>query len=140
MLHLELEAGDIGKLVKTARQITGIPELDKFSDFGFTSGGNLTFRQSFFLSTEVETSLSADDAGSLLIDIEKLAGTPLLDWPLQLFLDKITSIAAGSTSGVLVKTGRSQLKLDLAKILPVKAAVKKISIAGGKLAADIELG
>ena len=139
MIHLDLDAKDIGKLVKAGRELSGVEALDKIRDIHFTSNGKLAFTQHFALSTAVEINLSVDGNGGLLIDIDRLSGSSLLELPLKPFRDKITAEIASSTSGILVKTGHSQLKLDLKKVIPLDLKIQKISIAENRLAMDIEL-
>ena len=139
MIHIELDAEDLAKLIKAGKKFSPAEALDKVENISFTPEGNLSFKQKFFLETQVETSLATDGSGALLIDIKKFSGSFFLNMPLMIFRSKISSVIAASSSGVLEKTGDSQLKLDLNKFLPFELGIEKISIADQMLAMDIIL-
>ena len=139
MIQIELDSGDINKLVKAGAGLSGKSFLnEKLSNFCLRDGNSLTFDQSFKMSTTPQVRLSEDGAGKLVIEIQRLADSSIGNLFLQPFNGVVTGIIADKTRGVLQKKSSSELTLDIGKFLP-GAKLKKVSGNPRKLTLEIAL-
>ena len=139
MIKLELSESDLNKLVKAGRELSGNVMLDKLNNFRLLDGNCLAFDQTIILSTTPSVRLSTDNSGRLLIDIIRLADNLIGGGVLWAAEGFVTGKIADKSKGLLHKETSSQLSLDLTKVLPVKAQIKKVTIQHQTLYLEISI-
>ena len=137
MIKLELSESDLNKLVKAGRELSDSAMLDKLSNFRLLDGNRLAFDQTVLLSTTPSVKLSTDSSGRLIIDIIRLADNWIGGGVLWAAEGLITAKIADKSKGLLRKESSSQLSLDLTKVLPLKAQIKKVTIQQQTLSLEI---
>lgn len=146
MIRLELSGSDLEKLVRIGRELSGVEELDKLSNFRLLPGNRVAFDQRFYLPTTIRLELSRDDCGNLLIAFPRLADNSVGNFFLQLLvrlLEKLLpdKFVSDKSNGILKKISDKQILLNLGKCFPAgeKIKIKNVGTSDGKLSLDMDL-
>ena len=152
MISLELDAGEINVLAKTARSLKLVSALEKMDEFRLSGENTLVFRQSFTdipiigIKTDVQVGFSCDDSGKLLIRIVSLADSKIGNMGIQRLIKGYLLVSGGKggiagiieskskTKGRLVRGSDDVLSFDLAPM-----NVRSVSISRGTLSVKAEM-
>ena len=150
MISLELDAGDLNRLVRAARTITNVSALKKIDDFRLIGGNTLSFSQSFTdipvigRKTNVQIGFSCDESGSLLIEIVSLADSKFGNFWIQQAINGylLTSGENGGLAGFIANKSRGWLVRKSDKVLsfdPEPMKVRSVSVCAGTLSVKADV-
>lgn len=156
MISLELDAGDLNRLVRAARTITNVSALKKIDDFRLIGGNRMTFSQKFTkkkdplfgievgFETNVQVGFSCDESGSLLIEIVSLADSWLGNHGIQKAINGylLASGEMGGLAGFIANKSRGWLVRKSDKVLsfdPEPMKVRSVSVCSGTLSVKADV-
>ena len=156
MISLELDNGDVDRLVKAAKTITHASVLEKIKDFRLIGNNTLTFSQKFTktkdplfgisvgFETNVQIGFSCDESGRLVVEIVRLADNWAGNYGIQKVIKGFLRASGekGGLAGFIEnKSGGRFVRIadNVVSFAPEPMKVRSVSVREGTLSVKAEV-